>query len=301
MNIYLFSPFTASLESGENFYYLTKDNPIILNEVNENQIINITPKSDFEDCKFITSTPIFCKNMLKIDLYDGFLIIPKLILKRNKPRKTIFFKTQNYYGRPFNIMVVTDGGIKLIISGEGYHDEIELFFEPTVINVFPCDNAPIILISLEREKKHLVAVSLPEIKILFNQVCDEFKLENNLTTTIFHQDIARHREDNLWDAKNSFKLIGRSLKTTKNVNNIDIIPYAFLQEIALCGDYSQFLTNDLQEKSSLIFEFLGNFEYVIPPIISYKENKILLVNKNKITFVSFSFDYNKISDVTVDD
>lgn len=301
MNIYIFSPCDQIIKIANESYYLTKNNVVLLKDFCKNQLLELIPKNDFLPCYFLKSEKNYYKNLRLIDLYDGFLIIPKLIRERNLPRETLFFKTQGYYGREFNIAVSTDGGIKLIISGDYYHEEIELLFKPEKVNLIPCDNAPYLFISLEKDKKHLVCVKLPDIKILFNSLCDEYNLSSELSITTRYNDVSRHECIDLWKIGDPFLHIGRKINSKNSDYPTEVIPYAFLQEIALCGDYSHFLSDELKEKANLLPSFIGNFDYIIPPFLAHKKDKIGLVFKSDIKFISFSINQNKIHDLSIDD
>ncbi len=301
MNIYIFSPCDLIIKIGNESYYLTKNNTLLLKDFCKNQLLELIPKNDFLPCYFLKNEKYYYKNLRLIDLYDGFLIIPKLIKERNLPRETLFFKTQSYFGRQFNIAVSTDGGIKLIISGDYYHEEIELLFKPEKVNLIPCDNAPYLFISLEKDKKHLVCIKLPEIKILFNSLCDEFTLSNELSVTTRYNDISKHECMDLWKIGEPFTHLGRKIDSKVLDYKKEVLPYAFLQELTLCGDYSRFLSDELKEKANLLPSFIGKFDYIIPPFLTHKEDKIGLVTKNGIKFISFSISQNKIYDLTIDD
>ena len=79
----------------------------------------------------------------------------------------------------------------------------------------------------------------------------------------------------------------------------ELIPYAFLESVLIGADFSEFLSDELQEKSSFLREFLGEFLNVI---LTADPNELGLIRKKserlfEVCYVKCKVENGKITDV----
>lgn len=297
MNVCLFSPVGAIVKIDGNAHFITKYNPMSFST--DRSFIEFLPQG-YEPSFCFTSEREYSNNMRIIELYDGFLYIPRLKRKRDEPYKRIFMKTQSYYGEQICFKVVTDGGIKLTALSSMSENATELPFVPTDIQIVPHSDFPVVMVILKGKKNVAVAFKLPELEIVFKTVGDEIELGEYVTVKNSYCDIAGHTVTDFWKTGLPFKSEGRKITYRNKRFSDEIIPYAFLEEVAIKGDYRAFLSAELKERAELIPEFLGKTDYFVPPFCTSMNSRIILVCDRKAKYLSVKLVDGLISDINLE-
>jgi hypothetical protein len=301
MNVYLYSPIDIIVKCEDLIFPLEKFNPQILTGATENTFVEFCPSGNFLPCFAFPFRRHLSQNVRIIDLYEGILLIPKLLQARNLPHKKLFASSVNYFSNGINFSVLVDGAPKLVADGAFCHEEIELPFVPKEWKLAPHSELPLVVVTLKDKKTAVIVLTLPELKPIFQTISDEVEIGEQIVTTTFHKDIAKHQVTDIWNVGEKVTHSGHKVRREKNTFHSDAIPYVFLEEVALGGDYQAFLSGELAVNSSLIPDFLGEFDYAIAPLLSSKPNSIILVCGENARFVKFSVECGKIVDIDISD
>ena len=247
-------------------------------------------------------TPIICymaqKNAMRMpnlrtySLNGGYLLIPLFSRSFIPEYKTLLFERNENC----SVLVVLDGYYKAIISNENQFKIFNLNFNPKSANVKVSNDLLFLQLKNENENK-LIIIQInptPQIKLIFSnanvKLEREFFTVTRTTNTITRSVIYEKRGYGcgVIDKKQQ-----RSLPIER------LSPYlmhcAFLEELLLKANYSDFLHPTLNAHCSLIKDFIGDF-YTFIPFNSQNNLRALIVGEDA-KILSFSMNENLISDL----
>lgn len=211
------------------------------------------------------------------------------------------------------VTVFNEKGIK--ISLETQTDFFAEFVPTDCSNVSfyrPPFNQDLVAIAFHDKKTILSIYSVKDkIQKVFFGLVDDFSFENGFTTTEKYIDVAKHTLVTNWDYKdNKMKEEKRILTHSENFDFTalaeQLLPYAFLEEFMLKGEYKQYLSQTILDNEDKLIGFFGDYIGVMPPPSFRDQAEIgLIYNKkeNCYTVEYFIFDLSdrKISAIKKSD
>ncbi len=287
-----------------------------------NSPVSVTPKTS---SPFIEVYPTNngCGNFFTFILNQNFLNCPPdrimvtdldggyLITFTEQPNNMPFsvIKQQKY---PFSIATVfTQNGYNLTIET---HDD---FFTQT-LPVSKIDDVEFFLlhdrvlaIGLKSKTCALLIFDLNKkiTKLLEIQV-DDFEFSSSINTTQNYLDIAKHVKKTEWQYVDN-QIKPKNVRLDKDINfspdtlPCDILPYAFLEELLVDGDYKSYLGEEVLKHSDKLKAYFGEYLGVCPPPSFISQDKIGLIysdgkNKYKLKYASFNIINRKITNFKLD-
>lgn len=299
MNIILYSTKPCAVKIEQTTFNLCPLNPVLITEPTPNCILEFFPPAPFCGAVCCISQPFLNKNVQIIDLYGDIIIIPTFVLSRNLPFEKHRQSTHNFFGVQTTFSLVTDGVAKLIIATPYQSEQIDLPFIATDFTIYPCNEKPLFVIEIFARKKVVIVFDLQNFCTLFKGVCDSFELDKNLSLTTSYCDICKHTVTNVWEITDSVKLLCKKVTAKQKQFLPEVLPFAFLEEVRVGGDYSQFLSNALKPNANLCPQFLGEFKHVLPPILPLQNDKLILTYQKTAKFFSCTISHGKIADFNV--
>lgn len=162
----------------------------------------------------------------------------------------------------------------------------------------------------EKNKQIVCGYALSgKIKKIFEREVNDFSVENGIFTAEKRKDIAKHESEIFWEYNSEKReiykartKISRSPSFDKNKLPAQVLPYAFLEELAAGGDYIEYLTGNVLENANKLNGFFGEFIGVMPPPLFRKENETGIVyrageRRYKTEYYIFELTSRKISNI----
>ncbi len=300
MKVYFYSKIDAILKINGQYVGKVSKN-VTFTLIEDNSLIEFLPLND-DYCSL--SVFNFKSNLAKIyKLKNSLLICPVFTKKRNAPYKIISQTEVNVFDRKHLLTILSDGFYKFHLNGDFYVTD-ELPFVPDNFNVETRDNLVFITFTLYKKCLFVYTIKNNQLSLCFKDVIDDFSYTTyQLKTFKSYNLISKIDVTETWQFNNGFTLINTTCEYDKNLNmaNLKIKGLLFLNLLILNGNITDFLANNLIEKSSNIKEFLHypfiafeNFETNI-------DDEYLILTKSGAKCVKFSFLNNLICDFSVDD
>ena len=244
------------------------------------------------------------QNCKLIDLYGGFLIIPKFSKKLCADFKLIQ-KNAFQLSSKISVSCYNHGGVKLFLSNE--HDFFidSIPFTPEKVKFETCaykGNEYIVAVCMAKKSLILGYRVNGKISQVFKNLCDGYGFENNTITTLENKaDLLCHSISSKWAFEESVRLVNFIISTKRSPFSLPekLIPYAFFEEILIGGDATVFLTPNLKEKATNLKEFLGDFKKVLPPPHFKSDDLITLLYDDKVEYAKIELLGGLISNIFI--
>lgn len=298
MNIYFASEYPSVIKLG-GLYYGILNSDIKPCKLDAGTYIEICPTTLTQpsvnfilDENFLSCPP---KSVSVTDLKGGYLI-KALKTKSNAPFGVIGQEktesaTATIYG---------DDGIKISIDTglDFFIDEFPYDVTDFKAENFTLSGKKLLSVMLYGEKNVLLVYLLEDkITKIFESEVYSYDLSLGFTTTERIKDILKHTITTTWGlTDNKLIVIKKDVATKEDFsqNNLSekIIPYAFLEEFLVGGDFSEYLSKSVNENADKLTDYLGAFIGVFPPPPFRDSNEIGLIYKlkdNLFTAEYFSF------------
>ena len=206
------------------------------------------------------------------------------------------------------ITLFNDNGLKLSIETPNsfYADNFSFFSKNAKIERFNLDGFNMIAINFDDKILALYGID-GEIKKVFFDTIKEFSFDKNFCTIKSYKDIAKHGVKIFW-GYNGEKLFIKEKEITCSKKFIresipsKIIPYAFLEEFLIGGDFSFYLTDNVRKNSDKLNGYLGDFIGIMPPPRFRNINEVGLIykagdNLYKVEYATFTLINDKIDNI----
>ncbi len=176
-----------------------------------------------------------------------------------------------------------DGKNKLSIeSASDFHVEnIDFYFSSVE---FVELNSSLVLAVFFGEKTLVLGYKIDDkITKIYSSICDDF-LSDSLTLKTNFLDMAKHSLSKSIRIEKD-KIVEKDINLTAKKNllatkiNEQLIPYAFLEEFLVKGEYSQYLGENIKENADKLTSFLGSFIGVMPPPFFRSSEEVGLIYK----------------------
>lgn len=309
MKIYFASEYPSVIKLG-GLYYGILDNDIKPCKLDSGTFIEICPTTLNQpsvnfilDDAFLSNPP---SSVSVTDLKGGYLI-KTLKTKSNVPFGVIGQeKTANA-----NVTIYGDNGLKISIdTGLDFFID-EYFYEVTDFKAenFTLSGKKLLSVMIFGEKNVLLVYLLENnITKIFEREVSSYDLSLGLTTTEKLKDIAKHTLTTSWGlTDNKLVKIKKDLSvlegfSPKNLTE-KIIPYAFLEEFLVGGNFSEYLSESVNKNADKLGDYLGDFIGVFPPPSFRNSEEIGLIYKLKdnlfyAEYFTFTLCNKKIDNIT---
>lgn len=251
------------------------------------------------------------ENVRIIDLYGGFLIIPKFTRQVVSDFKELFFKTVDFPDFSVEVGVFAENGVKLCVR-RGKDKIIEnVPFSPATLNLEKAfiDGKGYLVAFLSDKKTAVFGFEITDevsdgsgIRNVLKRECDGYKAENEtviLTETL--NDILRHTVTSVWTFRGGVKLAKADIRRGREPYELPekLLPYAFFEELRLGKDVCDFLTPRIRPRAEELKAFIGDFSVSLPPPHFRADNEILLLYGNRAEYAEIDFDGRLIDNVKI--
>ena len=273
----------------------------------DNAFIEFIPINDsFEKTHilFDKSNPISTKSVQLIDLYGGFLFIPKFFRRVDGDFKMIGRKTFSL-DKLVTVTCYCQGGIKLCISKEDDFFIESLPFIPNDVRFETCSsngNLYLAIICISDKTEILVFNVTGKIALVFKNLCDGYSFDKNTLTTLeSKRDTLRHSVTSTWLFSDTVTLKGYTITRQKQSYALPekLLPIAFFEELLIDGDVSDFLSPELKPRASELKEFFGDFKRVLPPPHFKEDDLVTLLYEDKVDYARITTLGGLITNLTI--
>lgn len=254
------------------------------------------------DNDFLISPP----NGISVTNLKGGYLIKASYLPCNLPFKLVAQeKAENTL-----VTLFTENTFKISIqtNQDFFADTFDFYTEKTKIDFINAYNQPLVAVTLFSKATMLFVYKLqPNIKKIFSREISSVCFENGIKTTHDFLDMAKHTAIVEWDLiDDCLKEKSRSISAKKNIKAnelpLELLPFAFLEELLVGGEYKKFLCDNALENADKLHAFLGDFIGIFPPPEFRKENEVGLIypctkNVYNTEYLSFETKDNLIFNV----
>ena len=280
--------FTATISSAPTLVSLDIDSCPLIEIFPMNRTIFSTIGFIFND-NFLCAPPSsFCVT----DLKGGYLI------KCEVPISDLPFKVISQH-KSSNYLITVFSQRSNFISIESSCD---FFTEQLNFEVFSVEFIELsishVLVKIIGSKTHILIFEISsKITLIIHKTVEEAYFDKSLTLVEKHLDIAKHTViTSYWIEGSILRQANKEIQYSKNFNKDRLIeqifPYAFLEEMIVGGNYTDFLGDNILENVKKLPNYLGSFIGIFPPPFFRSFNEVGLIyhkSKNLLFSEYFSF------------
>ena len=306
MFCYFSSATPCALKVNGNFVGKVTVNPSFLDL--EQAFLEFVPLDQSLDCACYLldkNQPVSCKNVQIIDLYGGFLFLPKFVRKSFGSTEIVVNKIFPL-NNPVQVSCFNQGDGKIFLRTES-----DLFIESTPfaltdVRFESCafNGREYLLIICVCGKTVIYGYEIgKKITPVFKNVCDGFGFDGNLLRMFENKnDLLRHTLSTTWEFADSVKLKSQTITAKRAVYSLPdaLVPYAFFEEILLGGDVANFLTPRLKPRAKEFKEFLGDFKGILPPPHFVGDDFVTLLYADKVEYAKVHVHSGQVDNVTIE-
>lgn len=243
----------------------------------------------------------FCKNVTITDLYGDLLCYPTFVPVWNCPYKKLYEESLVYANYEYLISVVSDLGVKLNVKGYGNEVTVNLPFLPKTVQIKQAGR-DLMLIDAVSGLHNIILISLPDLQVKFSDLCNEYEITDTLTIKNKIKGVFGYLKTRVYGYDGKVNLIKQNFERIGNLNDlpIELIPYAFLEEVRLGVDYQRFLSDYLLDSDKLIKEFFGQIKFILPPFYKELPDTYAVVSDNGVKYAKFTVLDGKIADISLE-
>lgn len=213
------------------------------------------------------------------------------------------------------ITVFNENGLKISIEthNDFYAETINFLFDDANIQKISILGQEFITILLNGNSNLLLVFQYKNsIKKIFCRQIENFSVQDNfLCTEEQFLDIAKHHVKSFWEFKDgNFRQNNVEVSANENFNREvlppKLLPYAFLEEFSVKGDFLPYLCENMQKNADKLQGYLGNFIGVMPPPKFRKVDEVGLIynlskNRYKAEYFEFELIDGKITNIKKSD
>lgn len=311
------------------YYYFSSDFPAVIkiNGIYYGSIQNTVKPLRFDDDNetFIEICPLIKnENPTSFIIPSDFLFSPPDSVTVTDLKGGYLIKIlKSFNGGEFKVLsqsrlssalvtVFNENGLKVSIETAN-----DFFVEPipiqpktvevTEVNICGANLIAVILLDINDENTVLLYSLNNGAKQIFMRTVKTFSFENGFSTTETLCDIAKHEITVFWEfSNNQLSEKSRRVNCKKNITEINLpdklLPYAFVEELFVSGNYTYFLSDNIKENADKLPEYLGSFIGVMPPPTFRDVSEVGLIypngkNKYKVEYFIFEIEKTKICNI----
>lgn len=305
MFFYFSTPFAAALKVNGGFCGLTEASPKSI-RVKFGDFIELCPITARAPYFSFVLTEVFVKEppdgVFITDLKGGYLITYCL-----KTRRSGFsIMAQNKFP-DLIATALNDNGVKISIETptDFFAEEVDPTTEK--VEFFRLYDKTVLAV-LHGEKKNLRIYDVGgKIEKIFSRAVDDFSVDGGLLTEERFCDVAKHVKKTRWKYE-----VGKMICADSEIQrdpdflpirlNVRILPYAFLEELAVGGDCGEYVGGTVKENFDKLKGYLGEYIGVIPPPPFVDCDKVGIVlpngkNKYRVDYLSFTTEDRRIVNI----
>lgn len=246
------------------------------------------------------------ENVEIIDLYGGFLIIPRFKRQIISNFKQLFFKIAEFPNFEVKIEVFSENGTKISIS-QGKNKLTEAIpFSPSSLQLEKaCLGGRNYLLAFLNDKKTAAfgfELESDKIKTVLKRECNGYEIKSSeLLISENKNDILKHTVREIYDFSNGVILKKAELKRGKELYDLpeQLLPYAFFEELKLGKDVSDFLSPTIRPRAKQLKSFIGDFSVALPPPHFMPDNYVTLLYGDKAEYAAIKSSHGLIENLTL--
>lgn len=236
-------------------------------------------------------------NMRIIDLYGDLLLYSDFSRREKSSATNVQTKTLDNGVRA---TVFTLNGPCVLLEANGQSNFFSAGSEFSSVDFELSESGYLLAVAKGEKRQRLFLFSVfskPELILVRD--ADEYYFNKSVFTAIKKNigvcKIERRENFDLEKPQNSYVSFVRDVPIFKL--NEKLLPFAFLEEVFLGANFEDYLSRDLKENKNYIPEFIGDFEFFLPPI--KKNGGIILIKKNKqkAEFLSLTIKNGCVADI----
>ena len=212
------------------------------------------------------------------------------------------------------VTAFTENGYKLSIEtpSDFYAETLKLQFDSIKVTRLSCGGTSLLGVEFFGEKHVLALFSLSgKIRKVFFRSIESCALNDKIVTEEVCCDMAKHRLTCTWQIND-----GSLLETERKICRAEnfapsslpkkLLPYAFIEELLVGGEYTEYLTETVKENAKKLQSYFGDFIGIMPPPVFRRDDEIGLIyriaeNRYSVRYFSFEFIDDKINNVKEND
>lgn len=254
------------------------------------------------DQEFLNYPP---ENVLVTDLKGGYML--RFNQCFNKQGFNIL--AQKKYSNAV-VTVFNENGLKISIETPNDFFALPIAYpaQSAKIDSFFINSTNLISVSLYNDKTLLYIFTIEnKIEQIFFRQVNHFTLEDQFTTTENLFDMAKHSIKTTWTLEGNIlkeknRTITQHEKFDLNSLNEKLIPYAFLEQMLVGADISQYVSDNIALNVQMLPEYLGNFIGICPPPSFIRCDAVGLIYRKKqnvyqVEYFTFEIKNRKISNI----
>lgn len=298
MNIFIYSAQKCLLTAGSISQMLNKN--LAKLSIGKSDAVTFDLNGNFEKSRYFFDRD-FCKNVTITDLYGDLLCYPTFVPTWNYPYKKLYEESLVYANYEYLVSVVSDLGVKLIVKGYGNEVTVNLPFLPKTVQVKQAGR-DLILIDAVLGLHDIILISLPDLQVKFNDLCNDYEITDTLTVKNKIKGVFGYLKTRVYGYDGKVNLIKQNFERIGNLNALpnELIPYAFLEEVRLGVDYRRFLSDELLGSDKLLKEFFGQINFILPPFYKELPDTYAVVSDSGVKYAKFTVLDGKIADISLE-
>ena len=262
----------------------------------------------FPNEEFLSNPPEWCS---VTNLKGGFLI---KFYQSHFNGKFGIYAQSNFDNTPSpTATIFNDGTNKLSVENHGdfYIENLNFSLDNVKTTFYLPDffNKTILIVCFSGNEDRLLLFNVEgKIKKIFERVVQGFSLEGGFSTYERLKDIAKHSVTTFWTLDNgNIKPLNKKVGCKEGFNfenlNDKVIPFAFLEEFSVGGNFKEYLACSIKENADKLGGFFGEYMGIMPPPLFRKIDEIGLVYSIKsnlyiVEYFSFIVENKKITNIS---
>lgn len=298
MNIFVYSTQKCLLTAGSISRTLNKN--LAKLSIGKSDAVTFDLNGNFEKSRYFFDRD-FCKNVTITDLYGDLLCYPTFIPTWNYPYKKLYYESFVYDNSEYLVSVESCLGVKLNVKGYNGETTVNLPFLPKTVQVKQAGR-DLMLIDAFLGLHDVILISLPDLQIKFNELCNDYEVTDTLTVKNKIKSVFDYLKTRVYGYDGKVNLLKQNFERVGNLNDLpcELIPYAFLEEVRLGVDYRHFLSDDLLGSDGLLKDFFGQINFIIPPFYKELPDTYAVVSDSGVKYAKFTVLDGKIADISLE-
>ncbi len=202
---------------------------------------------------------------------------------------------------------VQQQNMQLLLENNQKFESISVpFIEQYALEQITLNTTSLLLFRYEKDGQKKLLFFNQSCQLLLESFYTDYTITDRLQLSLQYNDLAHHTlQQTYLLEENKLLLKEQTLHQQENFSisalHIKLLPFAFFQSILIGGNFSAYLSPNLQDKQELLKEYLGNFiEVQIPKDIFYHHhgeiNAVALVYQKSKSLFEIKFFVTQIED-----
>lgn len=236
------------------------------------------------------------------DLKGGYLF---KFLKTYTLERFLSYKQSKFSRAQLTAFCNEKNFLSIESASDFYVENIDFYFSS--VEFIELSNSLVLAVFFGEKTLVLVYKIDDKITKVYSAICDEFTVDSLTLKTNF-LDMAKHSLSRSLKLEND-KITECDVKLSSRKNlfatrlSEELIPYAFLEEFLVKGDYVQYLGENIKENADKLSGFFDSFIGVMPPPFFREPNEVGLIYKKSenlyyVNYFTFTVQDGRITNLT---